>query len=119
MEIIFFIWLIVIIGFSLLNKFLKKRFGIDQEEQAGIPVKKFERWNNWLLIVAIIVLWFNLHASLESFFFWLIVILVIGNSVQIYLEWKYLKGSRKYQLSLINSTLGALAIMIILVVAAT
>ncbi|WP_275425615.1 hypothetical protein [Planococcus versutus] len=39
--------------------------------------------------------------------------------MQIILEWKYLKGSRKYQVSLINSTLGGLAIIIFITVASS
>ncbi|ANU22063.1 DUF4181 domain-containing protein [Planococcus donghaensis] len=119
MEIVFFLWFVIIIGFAFLRMFLKKRFGIDQEEQAGIPVKKFERWNNWLMILAIIVLAVNMQDSLELFFFWIFVIFFVGNATQISLEWKYLKGSRKYQVSLINSVLSGLAIIIFITVAIT
>ncbi|ANU14392.1 hypothetical protein B481_2448 [Planococcus halocryophilus Or1] len=119
MEIVFFLWFVIIIGFAFLRMFLKKRFGINQEEQAGIPVKKFERWNNWLMILAIIVLAVNMQNSLESFFFWIFMIFFVGNATQIFLEWKYLKGSRKYQVSLINSMLGGLAIIIFITVAIT
>jgi|GEM_PF-4545916 len=119
MGIVFFLWFIIIIGFAFLRMFLKKRFGIDKEEQAGIPVKKFERGNNWLMIVAIIVLAVNMQNSLESFFFWIFMIFFVGNATQIFLEWKYLKGSRKYQVSLINSMLGGLAIIIFITVAST
>ncbi|EGA90785.1 hypothetical protein GPDM_03265 [Planococcus donghaensis MPA1U2] len=119
MESVFFLWFVIIIGLAFLRMFLKKRFGINQEEQAGIPVKKFERWNNWLMILAVIVLAVNMQDSLEVFFFWIFVIFFVGNATQIFLEWKYLKGSRKYQVSLINSVLSGLTIIIFITVAIT
>ncbi|WP_239457184.1 hypothetical protein [Planococcus versutus] len=66
---IWIIWLLIIFGFHFLRIFLKKRFEIDKEEQAGVPVQKFERWNNWLMIVAIIILGINMQGSLEGLFF--------------------------------------------------
>ena len=119
MEFVFFIWFVIIIGFGFLRSFLKKRFGIDKEEQAGIPVKKFERWNSWIVIPAIIILGVNMQDSLERFLFWLFMMLIVGSALQIYLEWKFLKGSRKYQMSLMNSVLGGIAIIIFITLAAT
>lgn len=107
-------WLSVIFGFGFLRWFLGKRFGIDQEERAGIPVKRFERWNGWVMMAAIIVLFIFLADSLEVFFFWVFGIFSVVNAAQIYLEWKCLKGSRKYQASIIYFTIAALSMVILI-----
>ena len=109
---IFFIWLLVIFGLQFLKMYLKKRFGIDKEEQAGVPVKKFERWNGWVMLAAIIVSYVFFNDSLAVFFSWLFGFFVITNAAQIYLEWKYLKESRKYQASTVYFMITALAIIV-------
>lgn len=105
-------WLVFIFGFGFLRVFLRKRFGIDQEEQAGIPVKRFERWNGWVMTTAIIVSAIFLMDSLEVFIFLVMGIFLIGSGGQVYLEWKYLRGSRKYQASIVYFTVTALALII-------
>ncbi|EIM05527.1 hypothetical protein A1A1_15668 [Planococcus antarcticus DSM 14505] len=107
-----FIWLLVIFGFHFFRMFLKKRFGIDKEAQAGVPVNKFERWNGWLTVAAIIALAIVIQGSLEKFAFWLFLIFFMGSVAQIYLEWKYLKGSRKYQVSLLYFSVVAVALVV-------
>lgn len=109
---ILFIWLLVIFGLQFLRMYLKKRFGIDKEEQAGVPVKKFERWNGWVMLAAIIVLYVFFLDSHAVFFSLLLGIFVLVCATQIYLEWKYLKGSRKYQASMVYFTITALAIIV-------
>ncbi|TWT06538.1 DUF4181 domain-containing protein [Planococcus sp. CPCC 101016] len=105
-------WLVFIFGFGFLRVFLRKRFGIDQEEQAGVPVKRFERWNGAVMTIVIITAAIFLVGSLEVFFFSVFWIFFIGSGVQIYLEWKYLRGSRKYQASIVYFTVTALALII-------
>lgn len=114
---ILLLWLAIIIGFGFVRLFLRKSFGIDQEERAGIPVKKFERWNGWVMMAAILVLIILFADSLEVFLVWVFVIFLIVNAAQIFLEWKYLKGSRKYQASIIYFTITALAIIIFITIA--
>ena len=111
MEILI-IWLAIIFGFGFLRMFLKKRFGIDEEERAGVQIRRFERWNGWVMLAAIIVLFILFPDSLEVFFFWLMIVFLIVNAVQVFLEWKYLKGSRKYQVSLIYFAITALAVIL-------
>lgn len=110
------IWLSVIFGFGFLRMYLKKRYGIDKEERAGVPVKKFERWNGWLMMGAIIVLFIFSIDSLAVFFFWLVIVFLLVSAAQIYLEWKYLKGSRKYQASIVYFTITALAMIIFIAI---
>ncbi|WP_142826718.1 hypothetical protein [Planococcus soli] len=110
------IWLIVIFGFGFLRMYLKKRFGIDEEERAGVPVKRFERWNGWVMLAAIIVLYIVFIDSLAVFFFWLLSVFLLVCAAQIYLEWKYLKGSRKYQASIVYFTITALVMIIFIAI---
>lgn len=111
MEILI-IWLAIIFGFGFLRMFLRKRFGIAEEERAGINVRRFERWNGWVMLAGIIVLFSMFPDSLEVFFSWLLIIFLIVNGVQVFLEWKYLKGSRKYQASLIYFAITAVAVVL-------
>ncbi|WP_298830897.1 DUF4181 domain-containing protein [uncultured Planococcus sp.] len=106
------IWLAIIFGFGFLRIFLRKRFGIDEEERAGIQVRRFERWNGWVMLGAIIVLFMLLPDSLEVFFSWLMIVFLIVNGVQVFLEWKYLQESRKYQVSLIYFAITVLAVVL-------
>lgn len=106
------IWLAIIFGFGFLRMFLRKRFGIAEEERAGINVRRFERWNGWVMLAGIIVLFSIFPDSLEVFFSWLLIIFLIVNGVQVFLEWKYLKGSRKCQASLIYFAITAVAVVL-------
>ncbi|MDJ0333163.1 DUF4181 domain-containing protein [Planococcus sp. S3-L1] len=112
-----FVWLVVIFGFHFLRIFLKKRFGIDKEAQAGVPVKRFERWNGLLTVAAIIAIALMFQGSLERFFFWLFFIFFVGSAMQIILEWKYLKGSRKYQASLLYFSIVAVTLVVFMTMA--
>lgn len=107
-----FIWLLVIFGFHFLRMFLKKRFGIDKEIQAGVPVNKFERWNGLLTVATVIAIALVFQGSLERVFFWLFLVFFVGSVAQIFLEWKYLKGSRKYQVSLLYFSIVAVTLVV-------
>lgn len=106
------IWLIVIFGLQFLRMYVTRQFGIDKEERKGVPVKKFERWNGWLMLAAIIVLFTIFKDSLIEFFFWLFGMFCLVCTAQIYLEWKYLKESRKYQASIVYFMITALTIIV-------
>ncbi|MGE6370231.1 DUF4181 domain-containing protein [Planococcus kocurii] len=112
-----FVWLVVIFGFHFLRIFLKKRFGIDKELHAGVPVNKFERWNGLLTVAAIIAIALMFQGSLERFFFWVFCIFFVGSAMQIILEWKYLKGSRKYQASLLYFSIVAVTLVVFMTLA--
>lgn len=108
---VFFIWLLLMLSLQFLRMHLTKRFGIDEEERAGVPVKKFERWNGWVMLATIIIVYIFFFDSLAVFFSWLLGVFVLVCATQIYLEWKYLKGSRKYQASIVYFTTIALTII--------
>ncbi|MDN7227386.1 DUF4181 domain-containing protein [Planococcus sp. N064] len=106
------IWFVLVFGFSFLKSFLKKRFAIEQEERSGIPVRRFERWTAAVMMIAIIMLILFFVDAPEPFFFWVFIIFLTVNTAQVFLEWKFLKGSRKYQMSFVYFTATALALLV-------
>lgn len=109
---IFIIWFLVILGIGMLRFFLKKRFAIDREEQAGIPVRRFERWSGTVMVSVVILLILFSEKPPEQLFSWILFVFLAVNAGQVFLEWKFLKKSRKYQMSIVYFAVMALALFV-------
>ncbi|AIY06753.1 hypothetical protein Plano_2788 [Planococcus sp. PAMC 21323] len=116
MEQLLIFWFFAIIGYAVLRNLIKKKLGIDKEEKAGVRVKKFEFWNSGISVSIIIVLILVFYNSLSVLLISATAVFVVGNTVQIFLEWKYLKGSRKYVLSFVDFAFLAIWMIAIYVV---
>ncbi len=102
MESLLMIYFFALIVMSVLRFFVKKRLGLDQEQKAGVLVKKYEYWNSAISVAVIIVLVIFLQNTLDKLIYSVMGVFVLGNLIQIALEWKFLKNSRKYLMSIFD-----------------
>ncbi|MCH4825328.1 DUF4181 domain-containing protein [Planococcus halocryophilus] len=104
MEQLMILLFLVIMGIAVLRHRIKKHLGIDKEEKTGIRIKKFEFWNSGVSVSIMIGLILVFYNSFSILIVSAIAVFVVGHTIQIFLEWKYLKGSRKYLLSFVDFT---------------
>lgn len=102
MESLLMIYFFALIIMSVLRFFVKKRLGFDQEQKAGVLVKKYEYWNSAISVAVIVVLAIFLQDTLNVLIYAVTGVVIIGSVVQIALEWKFLKNSRKYLMSIFD-----------------
>ena len=116
MEIFSFLLMLAgIIGVAVvLDRLIKKWFAIDEEVLQSAPAKKIESWSRWITVIALLCLFPIVNQDMDAYIFWLLSVLTAITAVEIYFEWKLLKGSRKYQMTMVSYVLGLLVIFAIL-----
>jgi|AraplaMF_Col_mLB_1032019.scaffolds.fasta_scaffold05845_4 Domain of unknown function (DUF4181) len=108
----------IVIILSLTNWILKKWVTDMKNEELSDEGKKVNRWVKIILstICVISVVFFLNLEILDSDamkWFWMIVILAAVGS-ESFIEWKYLKGSKQYLISLIVLFLGEILVYLLL-----
>lgn len=108
MEIGLFSGLLWVIGtvvvFTLLDRLNNRWFAIDVKVLQSEAAKKINRWSSFALVIALIVFLFfrkQLQGEYEYILELAAVVTVIFG-IQSYFEWKLLKGSKKYQMTLVT-----------------
>lgn len=98
----------------ILEKQLKKWFAIEREVLESETAKKIERWNRWTFGVVQVLLIPLMFQNDEVYIYWMIIIFTAITAITVYVEWRLLKGTRKYQLSLATYGLFMFAILAML-----
>ncbi len=99
----------------ILEKQLKKWFAIDEQVLESEPAKKIERWSRWTLAIAQVPL---IPLTLQfdhAYIYWLLSIFTAITALTVYFEWRLLKGTKKYQLTLATYSLTLLAVLTIII----
>lgn len=114
-----FLWLILflagIIGISFVfDRLIKKWFAIDEEVLESASAKKIESWTRWTTVIALLCLFPLVDQDFDAYIFWLLMVLTTITTVEAFFEWKLLKGSRKYQMTLVSYVFGMLWIITML-----
>ena len=81
----------------------RKGFAIDERVLQSVPAEKIRRGSKWAMSVGLLMLFpvMLLHGA-DAFFIGLMVIFTAVAGVKVYFEWKLLKGSKKYQMTLVT-----------------
>ena len=104
-----------IIGIAVLfDRLIKKWFAIDEEVLESAPAKKIESWIRWTTVVALLCLFPLVDQDFDAYIFWLLIVLTAITAVEAFFEWKLLKGSRKYQMTIVSYVFGMLLIITML-----
>lgn len=87
----------------------RKGFAIDQGVLQSVPAEKIRRGSKWAMSVGLLILFpvMQLQGAV-AFSIGLMVIFTAVAGVKVYFEWKLLKGSRKYRMTLVTYVLGML-----------
>lgn len=99
------LWIIgAAVAFTLLDSLNNRCFAIDEKVLKSAPAKKISRWSSIALISAWIVFLF-FRRQLQGEYDYLLqfaAIVTLIFVIQSYFEWKLLKGSKKYQMTLVT-----------------
>ena len=116
MEIGLFSGLLWIIGsavaFTLLDRLNNRWFAIDEKVLQSAPAKKISRWSSFALAIALVVFLY-FRKQLQGEYDYLLELAAVVTAIfviQSYFKWKLLKGSKKYQMTLV--TLGLVFLVI-------
>jgi Na+-transporting methylmalonyl-CoA/oxaloacetate decarboxylase gamma subunit len=111
----FLLFLAVLIGvLYFLDRLIRKWFAIDQEVLESAPAKKVKNWSKGTMIVALLILYPMMLQGGDAYIFWLIVCLTAITAVEAYFEWKLLRGSRKYRMTLVSYALAMITVLVML-----
>ena len=116
MELISFLFVLAgIIGVAVIfDRLIRKWFAIDEEVLKSAPAKKIESWTRWTTVFALLCLFPLVDQDFDAYIFWLLLVLTTITAVEAFFEWKLLKGSRKYQMTLVSYVFGMLLIITML-----
>ena len=98
----FIMFFIIIILFTLfINKFLTKWLGVEKKEKISeTPGKNIERWGRGMILLIFLC---SLPYAIENRnvikWYW-ICFLIVSIGFQSFMEWKYLKTSKQYVITL-------------------
>lgn len=96
----------------ILDRLLKKWFAIDPEVLESATAKKIKSWGKWAMVAVLLMLSPVMSQDGDAYVFWLILFLTILTIVEAFFEWRLLKGTRVYQMTLTSYALAVLAILI-------
>lgn len=116
MELFTLLFILVgIIGVAFIfDRLIKKWFAIDEEVLESAPAKKIEGWTRWTTVVVLLCLFPLVNQDFDAYIFWLLLVLTAITAVEVFVEWKLLKGSRKYQMTIVSYVFGMLLIIAML-----
>ena len=104
-----------IIGVAVVfDRLIKKWFAIDEAVLESAPAKKIESWSRWITVIALLCLFPLVDQDFDAYIFWLLLVLTAITAVEVFFEWKLLKGSRKYQMTIVSYIFGMLLIITML-----
>lgn len=112
------LWIIgAVVAFTLLDRLNNRWFAIDEKVLQSAPAKKISRWSNIALISAwIVFLFFRRQLQGEyDYLLELAVVVTLIFMIQSYFEWKLLKGSKKYQMTLVTYGIVFLVVFFVII----
>ncbi|WP_416143591.1 hypothetical protein [Planococcus koreensis] len=87
----------------------RKWFAIDEAVLESVPAEKIRRGSKWAMSAGLLILFTVMQLQgAVAFSIGLMVIFTAVAGVKVYFEWKLLKGSRKYRMTLVTYVLGML-----------
>lgn len=105
---------ILVILLALIDLTIKKRFVVEELKISDTNGKNINRWVQGLLfVISLCVFFFVLDTTnINSLkWFWLILF-IVAMGQHAFIEWRYLKGSKEYVISLIKLAVGLIYILI-------
>lgn len=105
---------ILVILLALIDLTIKKRFVVEELKISDTNGKNINRWVQGLLFVISLCIFFFIldTTNINSLkWFWLIVF-IVAMGQHAFIEWRYLKGSKEYVISLIKLAVGLIYILI-------
>ena len=92
------IFVVVLVG-EMVDKFL----GIKRKQLSETPGNRFNRWGSTIILFIFFVL--NVTSESDAHKIWSLLLLPTLLVFEVILEWKYVKESKQYIATLINSTI--------------
>lgn len=92
---------------------LRKRLNVKKASLADTPAKRVDQWGRAVLtIAAICFIPFIIGSSMQTFIWFLVLFLMILQSFQAFLQWKYIKESREHILTLLQLIVTVCALLV-------
>ncbi|PSL36242.1 uncharacterized protein DUF4181 [Planomicrobium soli] len=115
MEVVIMLILIAL-GLFLLEKLIRKRMNIKKVELRDTPAKSIDFWGRGvILVLALCTIPFSAGAEdMERLLWFFVVYLLAINLFQAYLQWKYVKETKEYVVTLVTFPIGIAAFLSIL-----
>lgn len=106
----YFLWFnAAMLVLFILEGLNRKWFAIDERVLESKPAKKIDLWSNRALSFLLLpILLIMLLEGAGAYVFWLSAFFTMLMGVKVYFEWKLLKGSKKYQMTLVTYGLAML-----------
>lgn len=103
--------IIIIILFDLTEKLLRKCLRIEKQKLSETSGKNVSRWvRGTLLLIFLCSIPFFYTGELEAIKWYCIFYLTLVASLRSFLEWKYLKNSKEYMITLTFLVLGLIVV---------
>lgn len=105
---IVFILILLAIGLFIFEKLVRKWLNIEKVELSETPAKSIDRWGRGIILVfALCTIPFSAGAEeMERMLWFFVVYLLVLNLFQAYLQWKYIKGTKEYWVTLASLPIG-------------
>ena len=99
----YFLWFnAAMLVLFILEGLNRKWFVIDKGLLESVPAEKIRRRSKEAMSIALLMLFPFMLLSAGTFVVGVIVVFTAIAAVKVYFEWKLLKGSRKYQMTLVT-----------------
>ncbi|TWT27262.1 DUF4181 domain-containing protein [Planomicrobium sp. CPCC 101110] len=107
MEIVI-ILILLTIGLFIFEKLMRKWLNIEKVELSETPAANIDRWGRGvILVLALCTIPLSAGAEeMERMIWFFVVYLFVLNLFQAYLQWKYIKGSKEYWVTLASLPIG-------------
>ncbi|MDM5219672.1 DUF4181 domain-containing protein [Peribacillus sp. NJ11] len=107
----FLVFFIILIIFSLfIDKFLRKWLGVEKKKISETSGKNIDRWGRGIILfIFLCILPFAVEDRNVIKWYW-ICFLIVSMGFQLFMEWKYLKNSKEYVITVITLTYLLLAL---------
>jgi hypothetical protein len=107
----FLAFFIILIIFSLfIDKFLRKWLGVEKKKISETSGKNIDRWGRGIILfIFLCTLPFAVEDRNVIKWYW-ICFLIVSMGFQLFMEWKYLKNSKEYVITVITLTYLLLAL---------
>ena len=106
----YFLWFnAAMLVLFILEGLNRKWFAIDEGVLQSVPAEKIARGSKWAMSVGLLMLFpVMLKQCAGAFYIGVMGIFTAVAGVKVYFEWKLLKGSKKYQMTLVTYGLAML-----------
>lgn len=85
------------------EKLLRKWLSVEKRRLSETPAKNLDQWGRGIILVVVLCAIPLLAIEEDARLIWFFIgYLILMNSFQAFLQWKYLKGSKEYLLTLLQ-----------------